>query len=845
MNNNKILTVSYGTFSCTLEGFDDSFGTMKAIAEYFRDLAADDRYFGAEPPQPDAEMLARIAEREISRRVAAREQEGRIVLSADPAPDATLPIAAAAATAADEVAPAAAEEAPVNAPDTAAAPDIDLDAVAAASAEPDGVSEGVEAEVETAETAAPEPTEDATDHAADDDAHAAATADLHPATTEIAEPAAPLPAPALMDAFEPEADEIASFDAAPVTPDLDAVALETGSETTAPATAPNSIADKLQRIRAVVSASKQDTDEEAFFDDQHADAFPPAEDVAEVTFADTDASADSSDDAPAADDALLNDLVADLDAAAAEDAAADAEVEDDDADDIAAALARFDSDAADASSAPEAPPVDPDADQAMGDTEDSLAVSDSAEDELSADDSAEPVHQDHDADDDIAATLASLDTASTATASTADASGDDTDAVAQMHGEDSLAADLDRDMISDASEEDADNLFDTAEDSDALSEIAAEIDSETSADTDTAASMQVEAETEDEAEAEIADQEPASEPVSEDQPTLVAEADDTSEDDTPEADDTSETAETPRRARVIKVKRADVEAALAAGQLEEVADDSAPASSLSAEDEAELQAELDAVTAELPDAGADDAPAAPQDDTADAQATQHADAPTVPDADVSRLMAEADNQMEEPEGSRRRNAFQHLKAAVMAKKADAGLGQKKADEEGAFRSDLAEVVVPRRPSADGAPRVERPERQRAAPLKLVAEQRVDTDRPAAASVQPRRVVQEEVSLDADASGSFADYAADAGAHSLPELLEAAASYLSFVEGRAQFSRPQLMNTVRQMQPDEFSREDGLRSFGQLLRAGKIAKQQGGRFTVTEDIGYRPDERAAG
>ncbi|KGL02407.1 hypothetical protein PM04_06640 [Thalassobacter sp. 16PALIMAR09] len=80
VNASKILTVSYGTFSCTLEGFDDPFSTMKDISEYFRNLASEDRFFGAEPPKLDADMLKHIAEVNTQASVSAQMGDNAVTL---------------------------------------------------------------------------------------------------------------------------------------------------------------------------------------------------------------------------------------------------------------------------------------------------------------------------------------------------------------------------------------------------------------------------------------------------------------------------------------------------------------------------------------------------------------------------------------------------------------------------------------------------------------------------------------------------------------------------------------------------------------------------------------------
>jgi len=317
------------------------------------------------------------------------------------------------------------------------------------------------------------------------------------------------------------------------------------------------------------------------------------------------------------------------------------------------------------------------------------------------------------------------------------------------------------------------------------------------------------------------------------------------------------------------VTREEFDAILAADRDEAVSAEQSE-SSLSDEDEADLLRELAEVEAEMDaDSGSEDdieddhadraeeldeedvasifAEDEDEPETASAEAGLSAEAED--DADVSRLLEEAGDKLEDESTSDRRSEFAHLRAAMAAGKAEEAAGGTMADgnSDGAYREDLARVVRPRRPeSAETRERTSRPQDEKPAPLKLVAAQRVDAEM---APVQPRRVMSapmEDAGEDAaEGKMKFADYASSLGAVELPDLLEAAASYLSFVEGQEQFSRPQLMTKVRMVEKDDFSREDGLRSFGLLLRDGKIEKTQAGRFTVSDRIGFRPaDMRAA-
>ena len=786
----KILTVSYGTFSCTLEGFDDSFNTMKAIAEYFRDLAADDRYFGAEPPTPDAEMLARIAEREIARRVEARLDDGGVVLR-----PAALAAAAPRDSAEDDA--AAEDEAPrVDADPTeenmaeAVSTDTDVedaevsdddvlaeDDAEAATVEDEAVAEGIVAEPVA---------EDADDMVAEDEDSPVAEVEDSPVEEVSAEPVA-----------EDAEDLVAGVEDEPVAEvENDEDDAGNAAMDPPPSVAPShpdadSVAAKLQRIRAVVSGGPNTLETADYADD--------------LTPAETPSGAE-----------------ADL---------AEAPVEDPEfpaTDMLARVMARHTADAEDAAAVDTAPVDTAPADTAPVDTApvDDLAAAGSEDADLRIEANLDAnVEPEKPSDPELAAISAAL-------ATSEDVRADDQPAPAPAEE----TADHDADADPDHPAKAADDIppsrhrvvrVDRGQLAALAAEQAAWAREEAARPTSDAAGTDLGLLDGADEFDDLMDADEALSP--EEEAELLAELSDLSDDTTRDH----------------------------AGAFDEDDDESlfspdTPSEDPRAFDEPTVDDD-DTPTAPEPEAALTEADAVADPAEDDKRAAKRAALAAGPEEQaLDRLMGDADAQMQEPESNRRRAAIAQLKAAVAANEAARRDGTRAEDDdeaeaENAFRDDLERVVRPRpnRPQVEGARRTERP---RPAPLKLVPAQRVDLAARAGRPVEPvrpRRISgEDEGAAAAAAAGGFIEFAEDMGARDLPDLLEAAAAYTAFVEGKEEFSRLHIMHQVRAARPGEFTREDGLRSFSDLLRRGRLTKIANGRFQVAEDTPFRPERQAS-
>ena len=864
----KILTVSYGTFSCTLEGFEEPFSTMKAIAEYFRDLAADDRYFGAEPPTPDAEMLHRIAEREIQRRVEAKINVNGVVLRAEVL---AAPVAEPVAVTPEPVDTVAALAA---APETVVAPAEPMVEPTMAALDPQHVAEAetVVLAMLAAEPEAVPVAQTAIDFVTRDSVVAKlsrlrAAAAL--ARGDAGEPAAPVllriyaedlyvedlyAAPAYVEpALRADSAAMADDDSDMVAQPVDASVADAWAAFDLPQDGAAALSDPAADAAAdLMDLSQLGQGSDTAGEPEHT----AAEQLAPVL---ADAPQNETPDLGIVEDADAS-VAAVMDAL---DAGADAAA-------MAADMSEGDAPTAEgvASAETESAPLDGEMPVAFDDGEaEPLAAAETPVAEAQRRPRARVIKV-------LRADVIAATDAKAAEAGTTDQPKPSV-SLAEMAEQDPILANLAATMAdSGLSDEDQSDLLreladvtreleadgqavagapaearDEAPDTDAaigalLQDSLAGDDSavsvaETTADPEMAAVLMPEAEDR------IAD--------------LMADMpqDDVLHEDGPQPDGPQQ--DGPQDIAGIMVDAGtDMGAASLLPVTSEPADDGLAAAGTAA---GETAAEIDLPPDEVPDAE-------PELRISEGRAILETETEPHEDA-ISRLFDQTNSELQGTENRRRLSAIAHLKAAVAATEADkdarseSGESQNPPSEMDRYRADLAQVVRPRRPETTAMP-TRRPvmTQDRMAPLVLVSEQRIDRPTSVDSSmIRPRRVMATALALNdedfADEdweddgsdeailsdSSSFAEFAERIGASGLSDLLEAAAAYAAYVEGRPSFSRPQIMKKIAGFSPDDaFSREDGLRSFGMLLRQGKIQKVRRGQFAIAKTSRFIPEAR---
>lgn len=178
-------------------------------------------------------------------------------------------------------------------------------------------------------------------------------------------------------------------------------------------------------------------------------------------------------------------------------------------------------------------------------------------------------------------------------------------------------------------------------------------------------------------------------------------------------------------------------------------------------------------------------------DAAPSESTTRDQAPA--QDDLSRIFAQTDTQLETPASSRRRNAIQHARAALAATRPVDHMS------EPPWPGDVQRIDMPRGTTG-------------------------------ASCSDPE---------------DFGSFVARTGAAGLPELIEAAAAYLTDIEGVTRLSRPMLIEVLIERLgqiAQVWSREDMRRACDALLAQGKLRICPDGLYAITDKTGFRAKPR---